>query len=678
MTEERSQEGVEAVVESSEPARSEVVPEVSNIEIVPPVIEPAPPAPEEPRFPMFAEALGWLGAAGLSVGMAAATLPQWSSLPDWILRNKLDPSARNLILGAMGAGLLLFVLPALFVLVRGGWAKLGAVHREAMRWSPLAVVGPLPAMLNDRAWVNFEFVFATLAAALCFVSYITLKQSLEQPSTPGLFQRLAQSQRAPVVIAIVAAIFYSLWFSAFTLSAHYQLVTSSFDLGIEDNIVWQAAHWGPMFRTTPLGGPMTHLGYHQTYFSYLIAIPYRIWPDAKFLLVLQACMLGGAAFVLFLLARARIGAWSAAALTWAYVLYPPLHGANLYDFHYQPLSIIFLFSLVLCAERGWWKRMALVVLLTMSLREDMGLMMAVVCTWLALRNIRPGLMLGFIGLGLVHFVLLKLIIMPRFLGGASSYINQYQGMVAAGDAGFGGVLKTLLANPGYTMNWLLEPGKQQYVMQVLGPVLFLPLLRRQNLVLLLPGFFFTLLSTNFPPLMMISFQYSAYWIPFVFLAVVSTLAWLQDKSVVIKHAVLATLLLGTLLHTRQFGAVLHIENVHAQYSGGYHLIPTEAERTRRADFDVLAAQVPRDARVVASEWLVPQFSAREFIYTMRNGLMQDAEYLITALPRHDEMPRIREALDGEFGVVDVRGEFMLARRHHPKDRNGEARRWLGR
>ena len=643
-------------------------------------------APTDAPFPTFVHAFGWLAATGLSVGMALATLTQWPKLPNWVLHNNLPQPTRMAILATMGVGMLAFVVPAFAWLALRGKTGLSSVHRVAMRLSPFTIVGLLPVLFHNDAWVGFEMVFAMCVAALSLLGYFTFKQSFEQaPILPERFQRGFSSLKArfgspqlPTILAIAAMVFYGLWFSAFSLAAHYELLTSSFDLGIENNLIWQASHLhAPLFRSTPLGGGMTHLGLHQTYFSYLLAIPYRLFPDARFLLIMQAWVLGGASLVLYQLSRQRIGDWAAAALAWVYVLYSPLHGANLYDFHYQPLSIIFLFAIVYCVERGWLKRAALCVLLTLSLREDMGLLVAVICAWLALSNKRPAMMIAFIGASLFHFVLLKLIIMPIFLGGASAYINQYSGMLAEGDNGFGGVLKTLLANPGYSMNWLLEPGKQLYVLQVMGPLVFLPVMRKSNLTLLLPGFFFTLLSTRYPALMMISFQYSAYWIPFVMLAVVSALQWLRGKEPAVFKAAVCTLLLASVLHSRQFGAILRTENVHAHFSGAYHLVPTPEEHKRHDDYVALTSQIGENDKVAAAELLLPALSSRDYIYTLRMGVV-DADWIIASTPvRGDELGPLRQALQGEYGVVEVRPPFVLAKRGFPKDKNPAGQAVLG-
>ena len=142
----------------------------------------------------------------------------------------------------------------------------------------------------------------------------------------------------PLATVVSAALAYSSYFSIHSLNTHYRIETSVYDLGVENNVVWHAVHWGPLFRTTPLGPPMTHLGYHQTYFSYVIGIVYRFAPRPETLLVVQAVMLGFAAVPLFFLAKRRLGPWVACLLATSDLLYAPLHGSNLYDFHYQPLG----------------------------------------------------------------------------------------------------------------------------------------------------------------------------------------------------------------------------------------------------------------------------------------------------------------------------------------------------
>jgi uncharacterized membrane protein len=187
-----------------------------------------------------------------------------------------------------------------------------------------------------------------------------------------------------------------------------------------------------------------------------------------------------------------VGAWAAAVVALAYLLYPPTHGANLYDFHYQPFGPFFIFTTLICLERGWWKRAALLVLLTLSLREDMSLMLVVVGAYLMVT--RQRVFAGFVvasGCATV-FVVQKMIIMPMLLDGQSAYVHQYKDLIAPGDSGFGGVLKTVISNPAFTLGSLLKMDKTIFVLHIFAPLVLLPLRRAVGWLFCAPGIFFCL------------------------------------------------------------------------------------------------------------------------------------------------------------------------------------------
>jgi uncharacterized membrane protein len=618
----------------------------------------------------------WIVAEGASLGLALAFVIWRRVLPGYVVENALDPLARRQLLLWMaggGGGAALFALAWLW---RRRGAGVAALERAAAAGSPLCATAGIPLLLDRPAWKGLDLNFAVLAGLLALGLGALWQRALAtQPPWPERARRAGRwldRPALPFTLAALAAAAYAVYFSGFALVNHYNLATSAFDLGIEDNLVWNASHLAtPLFRSTPLGGAMTHLGLHQTYFSYLLALPYRLFPDARFLLVFQAAMMGLAALPLFLHARRRLGPWPACLLAWLYVLYPPLHGANLYDFHYQPLSAVFIFAFVHLMEtdRPWLAGAC--AFFTLTLREDMGALLVVACLWLALRGARP-LVATLIGaVAALHFVVLKMIVMPMFLGGVPAYIHQYRGLLPAGQSSFGGVLETVLANPGYTLSWLLEPAKLLYVLQILGPLAFWPLRRARGWLLLAPGFFFTLLQTRYPALTEISFQYTAYWIPFVFLATVDGLAAAGART---RRAALLTLPVALLVFTSQFGAVLHRDDVRGGFDVGLHYSIDAAARERHDVLEALLARIPPDASVAASNRIVPHVSARANAYELNKDLL-DADWIIAALPVSGrELDNLNAALgrDGAYGVVEMRADLCLIRRGHARDRNPAA------
>src|SRR6185295_5997087 len=125
--------------------------------------------------------------------------------------------------------------------------------------------------------------------------------------------------------------------------------------------------------------------------------------------------MGAAAIPLYFLAKRKLTPWVAALLSVLYVFYAPLHGANLYDFHYLPLGTFFLWTTpyLLLERRYRWA--AVLVVPTLSVREDISALLAVVGGYLLLTGKRPvpGLVVAVVGAA--YFVIVKLVVMPRFL-----------------------------------------------------------------------------------------------------------------------------------------------------------------------------------------------------------------------------------------------------------------------
>ena len=68
---------------------------------------------------------------------------------------------------------------------------------------------------------------------------------------------LARVPWLPTAIVAIAVLRYAIYFSIVTIRNHYNLQTAGYDLGIENNLVWNAAHWNaPLFKTSVhAGGP---------------------------------------------------------------------------------------------------------------------------------------------------------------------------------------------------------------------------------------------------------------------------------------------------------------------------------------------------------------------------------------------------------------------------------------
>jgi hypothetical protein len=355
---------------------------------------------ELPRLAVMARALGLLVAQGASFGLLAWEIHAWPTIVPYAVNNTLVPNCRAHLVAAMGSGVGLAVILGTLLILLGKGRGVDLLHRVAYRSAPLCLIALVPLLFDWELWVERDLTFLALTAVFGLALQGLMRIVLATPPVfavkwprlrPWMNRPLAVLRwpHLPLVIACLAGTFCTAYFGYYTVVNHYNVRTSGYDLGIETNVVWHAAHGGPLLRSTPLGGQMNLLGLHHTFFAYVMAPVFRLVPRAETLLVLQSIFMGAAVVPLFLIARRRVGPAVACLVSCLLVLYPPFHGAVLYDFHYQPLSTFFLLMSLHLLEvrRNWWG--ALVILLTFSLREDMAALLAIVGLYLVLTGKRP-------------------------------------------------------------------------------------------------------------------------------------------------------------------------------------------------------------------------------------------------------------------------------------------------
>lgn len=648
----------------------------------------APPDPPLPPLTRAVRSLGFLTAEGASLGLAGWFLRVSDRLPAYVSSNALPPHARKYVVGDIGAGSMLLALAGLVGIL---WKRLGglpAVERISRRLSPLILIAPVPLFFHWQLWYQGrELTFLAMAAVFLLSLQALMRVSLE--AGPILPERLrerivppvsralarARSQRwLPFTIVVLGWLGYAIYFSVITLQNHFKLQTMGWDLGIENNLVWNAAHFNrPLFKTSIIGGPeSTHLGFHETYISYLMGIFYRLWPKPQAMLVYHSAMIGAGALPLFAFARRHVGDWTACLLSLLYLMYAPLQGSNLYDFHYLPFAPFFIWWCLWALESRRNVMATVAVILTLANREDMSALVIVLGLYLLMTGERPKAGLLVACVGAVYFVVVKLILMPHFLNGYPAYINQYEGLLPEGDTGFGGVLKTVFGNPAFTMTNLLEHDKLVYLLQIMVPLVFLPWRRPVGLLCSVPGFFFTMLATHYPPLIQISFQYTAYWTTFLFMAVVANLSWVQRNEAAgvvtfanSRRAWLVAMTAGVIITSYQFGIVLQRNTAWGGFSP-FHVGVTDADRVRHADLYSLLAKIPDDASAAASESIVAHISSRKNAYSLRVAY-NDADYILARLPSggDDRNTLLRALRTGRYGVLASKGDFVLFKRGLP-------------
>ena len=663
-----------------------------------PLVHPAPTRFGQNDLVHGAIAFSWIAGIGSAIGLAAWTIRAGRRLRPFIERNELPEKDRLWSVVNLGGGALWGVFFCLIVLVllrnRGLRAGFSFLERLGHRFAPLLLAPAVPILLVWKPWRDRELsvlsliaIFGLAALGLWHLSFRTGPVFMSQGSRLSRWLRpvraVFDAPALPPVLLALGIVGYAIFFSYFTISAHYNLQSASFDLAIENNLVWNLVHGGPLFKTTPLGGPEgSHMGYHHTYLAFVLGLVYRFAPRPETLLVLQATLIAAAAWPLYLLARLRLDRRIAAVLAIAYLLYPPNHGANLYDFHYPPFMPFFMWFMLYFAERNRTTLALIFALLSMSIREDASACVALwgVYLFLTKTNVRFGILIAI--LGAAHFYVSKMVLMPWVLDGHEAYVDQYKELMIPTIKGFAGVVVTVFSNFGFTLHTLVrEPMKYSYALQIAAPLVFLAWRRPIGLLLSLPGFFFTLLASHYEPMVSIGFQYTFFWTTFIFIACVRNLDWIaQPRSPGDvdgpnrQKAWIVAVACATLMTSYQFGGVFQQNTIKGGF-GPKRFGPGKVERAQYAEVKQLIKLVPPDAKIVSNEVLVPHVSSRRDSYTMRVGVF-DAEYMLFHVPSGGGERDVvhREISSGAFGIVKRTAGFALAKRGYKTDLNPDVLR----
>lgn len=632
-------------------------------------------------------ALFLLAGEGFALGLSVGFVAVGPYLPLFVTTNELPAHSRVLLLMVSSASTVIFAAAGVYGVWRRGSRSVPGLYRWTLRMTPLLLFPIVSLLLSRWVWHGRDLLFLALLSLFALSALALFRTAFSQP--PLMIPRAGGKLREPLdrvcqlvqeagpalpfSLVVLGALGYAGFFSYHTIAYHRNLYSTSFDLAIFDNLMWNLVHGGPFFKSAPELGPQgSHFGIHANLLAYLLAPVYAIAPRAETLLTIQASLLGGAAIPLYLFASRHVARWQACLLAYCYLLYPPLHGANLYDFHFLKLSPFFIW---LCAylfesRRDWLA--AVVAVLALTVREDVAVGMVVVGVYLLVAVERPRAGLVLAAVSAAWLASMRFWLMPM-MGIGRSFVERYRDLLPAQESGIADLVLTVLTNPALTLSTMLTLDKLIYVLQIMAPLAFLPLFRPIGLLLVIPGVVFTLLSTGYAPLVQISFQYTAHWTPFVFVAATLGLAYRQGKPVKPGHLAgaqrkgdLLVLALVTLLSSYQYGAILQQETARGGFRN-YVFGTNSEDMIRRLVLRDLLRQLPPEAKVVATERLVPQVANRADAYTLRVGTF-DAEYLLFAVEPPvllvgEDTRALRLALSsGEFGVIALREPFGLARR----------------
>ncbi len=515
---------------------------------------------------------------------------------------------------------------------------------------------------------------------------------------------LASLQKNPWLRLVVlgAIAFFAI---ALTLTLHrYYNFYASFDQGIFNQVFWNGTQ-GRFFQSSlssSLSTQVVHdgqvpevfyhrLGQHFTP-ALLLWLPlYALFPSPVTLTVLQVTLITAAGLVLYLFARhhvePQIAAWLTLAFYGANAVVGPTLG-NFHDIFQIPLMV---FTLFLALERRWWWLFGAMALLLPLVREDSGVTLFSIGFYLALSRRYPRIGLGLCVWSFGYMVVLTNVIMPLFSEDISRrFMMERFGQYASGEeASSLEIIWGIVSNPLRLIGEIFSP-LGETLLYLLGqwlPLAFVPAIAPE--AWLIAGFpLLKLFLAQGDSVLSINIRYAMTVVPGLF---VGSVFWWSRHSdaltpkfqrfwTVCIALSLTICLLANPNRTLSFAIPDSIRP--------WVYVPLSEQWRHAPAPRALLAQIPEDASVSASTFLVPHLSGRRKILRfpalqLRNdaGEIEEMEYGIADLwqlqqyiPafKHDRrvlqssLAGIDQMLSSQkYGVVGLEDGVILLRRGVP-------------
>ncbi|HSN76538.1 MAG TPA: DUF2079 domain-containing protein, partial [Anaerolineae bacterium] len=365
---------------------------------------------------------------------------------------------------------------------------------------------------------------------------------------------LRTGRRWPVVLGVMIVVAAAV-LASYSVARHNAFNSKAYDLGLHAQVWWNTSQ-GRLFAGSVEVD--NYLGDHVSPIILPLAPLYRLWSDARLLLLLQAAALAMGAWPLALLARRQFlphwpqGAHLAALLlVLIYLSYPALGFVNRFEFHEEVFAVPLLLVAFWALETRRLGVMSLALALAMLTKEDVGLTVAAFGLWAwwrgrndagaspswslrggprrsnphvadgdcfaaAARNDRmrtAGLL--WVAIGMAWSLVALFVVIPAMRGAESDTLARYAWL----GSGPADILANLIDNPGRIAGHVMgEPRRLWMLVKFLLPVGFLPLLS-PAILLALPTLAINWLAGNLYQAS-IYFHYATLMIPVVFAAAV--------------------------------------------------------------------------------------------------------------------------------------------------------------
>ncbi len=459
----------------------------------------------------------------------------------------------------------------------------------------------LVATFSANQYYCLAIIFAALLSVVYSVKRFTKHKNIVEPPKKVTLALMIPIVAIPVFIMGLIGVCRYLAFA-----------TPNFDFGIFSQMFYYMKTEFVPLTTCEREKLLSHFAVHLSPVYYLILPFYFIFPSPVTLQVAQTVILGSALIPLYLLARHfKLSNKCTILIMIAAAFYPALAGGTMYDIHENAFLLPFILWLLYFAEKNKNIPMYIFMVLTFTVKEDAAIYVAFIALYFIFSG-KKKLHGIFMMLSSVIYFVFAVAILKKFGEGAMT--GRFDNFITDPDNGLIDVIITIFKNPAYLLSQCLTAEKLLFVLFMLLPLAFLPILSKKwsQFILIGPLVLINLMSNY-------SYQHSIY-----FQYVYGTMAVFFYLAVVN----LSTSPKNLKQYLAPCAAVFSI--IMFAFSMTPRLNYVERVRVNKEDYVKIRAAldtIEEDASVLSTTFYIPYLSQRKEIYEIEY-CVKDTDYIV--------------------------------------------------
>lgn len=382
------------------------------------------------------------------------------------------------------------------------------------------------------------------------------------------------------------------------ITRHRCYSSSTFDLGIFAQMYHFMSVDFTQNTTIERNVLLSHFAVHFSPVYYLLLPFYMIFPSVECLLAAQAAIcFSGVIPLLLLCKRWRYGGKATLGISLAFLLYPAFSGGLLYDFHENAFLVPLLLWLLYFVESNNTVGIAVSALLTLCVKEDAGIYVVFIGMYaLFSKRVKRVNSVMLLIAGASGFIAVTSLVEAI---GEGIKVSRYQIYLNAGQDSLTDVVMNVIRNPAFFFSRLLNETKLLFLVQMLVPLLFLPVkTRKLSDWMLFAPMVLVNLASDYAYQADLNFQYvfgSGVLMVFLF---AKNIRYVKGKAKLAATAAMAAAIILSGVVTEKYES---IERFYLNYES-----ITATDQT--------LAEIPRDAVIFSTTYFTPHLADCENLY----------------------------------------------------------------